>query len=218
MTKNFTRNWTRTGLLVALVCTGGMLSACGTQAAAAGDSAPATTPPGAAAPAAAAPSGTAPAPAQPAGAPDTATPPCRRPGVVVSAGGQGAGSGHRGVVLVFTNTGARACRLVGYPGVAGLDAAGSQVAQARRTPSGYLGGLLSGGAPPVVTLAAGQSASAMVEALAFNAPDGSACTAFAGMLVTVPDDTVTTRLPWGNDGCGDLQVHPVVAGSTGRSS
>src|SRR3989442_952190 len=111
------RGWTRTGLLVALVCTGGMLAACRTQVAAAGD------------------------------APPSAAPPCRRPGVVVSVGAHDAGSGHRGVVLVFTNTGAQPCRLFGYPGVAGLDAGGAQVAQARRTPNGYLGGLASGDRP-----------------------------------------------------------------------
>src|SRR5205814_6518113 len=93
---------------------------------------------------------------------------CRRAGIVVSAGGQDSGSGHRSVVLVFTNAGSQPCRLTGYPGVAGLDTGGSQVAQAQRTPKGYLGGLASG-RPPVVTLPPGQSASALVEALAFNA-------------------------------------------------
>jgi hypothetical protein len=134
----------------------------------------------------------------------------------VSTGAQNAGSGHRSVVLLFTNTTGQPCRLTGYPGVAGMDTRDAQVAQAQRTPKGYLGGLASG-RPPVVTLAPGQSASALVEALAFNASDGSACTPFAGLLVTAPDDTVSTRLPWGNDGCSDLQVHPVVAGTSGRS-
>jgi hypothetical protein len=142
---------------------------------------------------------------------------CRRPVVAVSAGAQNAGSGHRSVVLLFTNTGSEACRLTGYPGVAGLDAAGTQVAQAQRARSGYAGGLVSGGSAPIVTLAPGQAASALVEALAFNATDGSHCTAFAGLLVTVPDDTASTRVPWGNDGCSALQVHPVVPGTTGQS-
>ena len=108
-------------------------------------------------------------------------------------------------------------RGVGAPAaLAAVDADGSQVAQARRTPKGYLGGLAAG-SPPVLTLAPGESASALVEALAFNAFDGSACKAFGGLLVTVPDDTVATRLPWDSDGCSDLEVHPVVAGTTGRS-
>lgn len=200
--------WTKTGLLVVLVFAGGALAACRTPVANAGGSPPAGSTSGTHTPAAAPPSSTSPATAQP--------PPCRRPGVVVSVGGQDAGSGHRSVTLVFTNAGGQPCQLSGYPGVAGLDAVGSQVAQARRTPSGYLGGLASGSAP-TVTLSPGRSASARVEALAFNAADGSACTAFGGLLVTAPDDTVSTRLPWGNDGCGDLQVHPVVPGTTGRS-
>lgn len=130
-------------------------------------------------------------------------------------GATAAGSGHRGVALILTNTGGRACRVSGYPGVGGLDAGGKRV-QARQTPGGYLGGLGSG-SPSTVTLVPGASASALVEALAFNASDGSACAAFGGLLVTVPDDTVVTRLSWQTDACSDLQVHPVVPGTTGRT-
>lgn len=151
----------------------------------------------------------------PAGTPGTTG--CRKAELAVTTAGQSGGSGHRGVVLVFTNSGTRSCQLRGYPGVAALDAAGAQVAQARRTSAGYLGGLASGAQIPAVTLSAGQSASAMVEALAFNAADGSACTAYRGLLVTAPDDVESTRLPWDTDGCSDLQVHPVVPGTTGRA-
>jgi hypothetical protein len=127
-----------------------------------------------------------------------------------------AGSGHRSMVLVFTNAGATACRLYGYPGVAALDSHDTQTAQASRTTHGYLGGLAAGLAPANVDLAAGDSASAMVEASAFNA-DGSACAAYAGLFVTPPNETHSTKLAWGNDGCSALQIHPVVPGLTGRS-
>jgi Protein of unknown function (DUF4232) len=120
------------------------------------------------------------------------------------------------VVLVFTNTGAVPCGTRGYPGVAALNAGGAQIAQAARTTSGYLGGLGAGRAIPNVTLPAGGAASAMVEALAFNASDGSACTAYAGLLVTPPDETHSVKLPWGSDGCSALQIHPMVPGTTGR--
>jgi hypothetical protein len=142
---------------------------------------------------------------------------CERAGLVLSAGMTDAGSGHRSVALVFTNRGAQPCRLHGYPGVAALDANGNQVAQARRTPNGYLGGLATGQQLPTVTLATGQSASALVEALAFSPADGSACAAYQGLLVTAPDDTESTGLPWRTDGCTDLQIHPIVPGSDGRA-
>jgi hypothetical protein len=210
----------RAALLAALAGTGGLLAACQPAGADAGGL-PAPSGTGSATVAGsvpASPTGAVPVSTSPGEVPTSsaAMPRCRRPIARVSVGHWDAGSGHRSVALVFTNTGAQPCRLSGYPGVAGLDAAGSQVAQARRTLHGYLGGL-SAGSPPVLTLAPGESASALVEALAFNASDGSACTAFGGLLVTVPDDTASTRLPWDSDGCSDLQVHPVVSGTTGRS-
>jgi len=129
-----------------------------------------------------------------------------------------AAAGHRGFVLVFQNTGTKTCYLKGYPGVDALDAGSRLVEHARRTTSGYLGGLSSGGGPPAVSLGPGQLASALVEALAFRASDGSACTAYASLLVTPPDETHSVTVRWDNDGCSDLQVHPVVPGLSGRAS
>lgn len=142
---------------------------------------------------------------------------CRRPGLTVSVGGHDAGLGHRSVVLLFTNTGSTACKLHGYPSVAVLDAAGKQVTQAAQTPSGYMGGLAAGRPLPTVTLQLGLPASAMVEALASTA-DGSPC-AYQNIVVTAPDDTSPTRLPWdSNDGCSALRVHPVVPGTSGYAA
>jgi Domain of unknown function (DUF4232) len=84
-----------------------------------------------------------------------------------------AGSGHRGMPVIFTNIGQSICRLSGYPKMTALNAKGEPIAQAQPTPSGYLGGLKSGATLPRVDLLPGQSASTMVEAMAFEA--ASAC-------------------------------------------
>jgi hypothetical protein len=134
----------------------------------------------------------------------------------VEEGHNGGASGHRSMVLVFTNTGSATCSMRGYPGVAALNASGKQIAQAKRTTSGYLGGLASG-QPPSVALAPGAKSSAMIEASAFDPDTGAACTPYAGLLVTPPDETHSARLPWPGDGCDDLQIHPVVPGTTGQA-
>ena len=148
-------------------------------------------------------------------APSAAPQTCRTGQLAISLSGGDAGLGHRSKVVVFRNTGPASCVLQGYPGVALLDADGRQVAQAKRTPNGYMGGLRAG-TPPLVTLASGDSASATVEALAFDA-NGNACPPSAGVLVTPPDETRSLRLDWGSNGCGELQIHPVVPGTTGQS-
>ncbi len=216
----------RLGLAVPLaVATAGLLFACapgtGTPAAAPPANQPtATTTTGA--PAAtgatanpAPPATTVPAPPQqpPAGGAN-----CTLDHLSVTAASGGAGSGHRSMVLVFTNTGSAVCKLYGYPGVAGLDSGGNQIQQAARALRGYLGGLAAGKSPEDLFLGPGESASAIVEALAFHASDGSACTPFANLLVTPPNETHSVRVAWDNDGCDSLQIHPVVLGKTGQGS
>jgi len=49
----------------------------------------------------------------------------------------------------------------------------------------------------------------------WNASDGSACAAYAGILVTPPNETHTVKVPW-DGGCSALQIHPVVLGTTGQ--
>jgi hypothetical protein len=127
-----------------------------------------------------------------------------------------AASGHRSMVLVFTNHGP-VCRLFGYPGVAALNGSGAQIEQAVRTTNGYMGGLTAGQNPVSAFLSNGESASAIVEAVAFK-PNGDACTAYAGLLVTPPNETHSVKLTWDNDGCASLQIHPVVLGTTGQGS
>lgn len=203
----------------ALLCAGALLAGCASTTPDGGGSlATVTTPPASTTPSAPStrndtgtPPATTPTPTHtaPAGYPE-----CKLADLTVSATGTDGGAGHRLVVLVFTNSGSRTCSMYGYPGVAALDADGKQVAQAKRTLSGYMGGL-RGTHMPTVVLQPGHAASAGVEALGFNASDGSACTAYQGLLVTAPDDTVSTHLPWGNDGCSGLEVHPVVPGTSG---
>jgi hypothetical protein len=127
----------------------------------------------------------------------------------------GAGMTHRATILVFRNTSTVTCHLAGYPGVAGLNASDQQIAQANRTMNGYLGGARSAA---MVQLAPGQSASAMVEALAIDATTGNACTPYAAILVTPPNETHSIKLAWPSDGCSGLQIHPVVPGTTGSQS
>lgn len=155
-------------------------------------------------------------------APSTSTVPkpaasgCGLSELTVSAGPMGAGLGHAGLPILFNNSGTRTCTLSGYPGIAALDAGGNQVAQAQRTPNGYLGGLPSDSTPlPVVELPAGQTASALVEGT--NNPVGTAasCPTYPQILVTPPNETHSVTLGGGLRGCSQLQIHPVVPGTTG---
>jgi Protein of unknown function (DUF4232) len=124
------------------------------------------------------------------------------------------GMGHIGVVLLFKNTGAQTCTLAGYPGVAGLNAAGQQVVQAQRTLNGYMRALPPGEGPPVVTLTTGESASAFVEGT--DVPQGNAaCATYPKLLVTPPNTTQSVTIDAAMPGCSPVQVHPVVPGTTG---
>ena len=145
---------------------------------------------------------------------DHSLPECKKAtGLIVRPGGTDASSGHRREVLVFTNTGSHMCILIGYPGVDALDSAGHAVAHARRTLRGFEGGI-TGTRPTHITLAHGNSASAIVEALGFIPATGDGCTAYAGLLVIAPDDTQSTRVAWPNtDSCADFEVHPVQPGA-----
>lgn len=133
----------------------------------------------------------------------------------VTTGLEDAGSGHRAVAVVFRNEGSAACWLRGYPGVDGLDRSGVTRAHAVRTLSGYLGGTWR--EPQTVLLKRGGSASALVEALGFEAADGAACEPYATLAVTPPGDVRSVRLPWHTDSCSALEVHPVVAGTSGST-
>ena len=150
------------------------------------------------------------------GGPESA--PCRTTGLAISADGELGALGHGGVVVHLRNTGPSKCRLTGYPGVAALDDAGRQAAQAERTPSGYIGGLsIDHTTPPVVDVGPGDTASALVETTHVRVNDTAPCPQYSGMLVTPPGETHAVRLTVGFSGC-TIQVHPVLPGDTGSET
>ncbi len=139
---------------------------------------------------------------------------CRSGSTAVSAGGGGVGLGHIGVVLLFRNTSAHACMLQGYPGAALVSPSGAEV-NAVRTLSGYLGGLSAGAsAPPAVPVAAGATVSALLEGVDSSTGGGS-CPTYPRLLVTPPSQVSTVSIARALSMCSP-QIHPVVAGMTGR--
>ncbi|NMM23537.1 MAG: DUF4232 domain-containing protein [Phycicoccus sp.] len=126
----------------------------------------------------------------------------------------GVAMGHVGSTIAFTNGSDRPCTLTGYPSVAGVDTTGRQVTQALQTLSGYLGGNYTIAA---VRMAPGGRASALVEGT--DIPTGSAttCPVYPRLVVTAPEQTNSQVLAATMPGCSPLQVHPVVAGATGRA-
>ncbi len=123
----------------------------------------------------------------------------------------GGAASHNGIVLLFTNISSASCTLTGYPGVAGLDASGNQVAQATRTLTGMIG-FCNCTTPPVLTLPPGDVVSAVVEG---TAGGPGPCLAFAAMLVTPPNTTTSTKINASPYSCG-FDVHPVVTGQAGQ--
>jgi hypothetical protein len=141
---------------------------------------------------------------------------CGNADLRVAAGRSDGGMGHVGVVLLFRNVAGTGCEVRGYPGVAGLDGTGRQVAQASRTASGYLGGVAgTGTTPPTVTLTPGGTASALVEATDVPSGTAASCPTYASLLVTPPNTTAATHLTITLPGCSGLEVHPVVASTDG---
>jgi hypothetical protein len=149
--------------------------------------------------------------------------PCSNGEISVSDTGGGGALGHEDQVIVFTNKSQSTCSLSGYPGVAGLDANGNQVVQAKRTVSGYLGGLQVGANPPNVSLAPGGTGSAIVEGTDDPVGTATSCPYYPALLVTPPNLTDSVRVtvtglgsnPSGLAGCSPIEVHPVVPGSGG---
>jgi Protein of unknown function (DUF4232) len=127
------------------------------------------------------------------------------------------GMGHTGSVLVFTNTGSTACTLYGYPG-AEVTENGSYNFSPRMNATRVSGGT----AVQTVTLAPGSSASAMLEWGVNPTGGGTAnaanCPGMGGgyLEVTPPNTTDTIKSDPPLDMCTDLQVFPVVAGTTGQ--
>jgi hypothetical protein len=119
------------------------------------------------------------------------------------------------VAVIFTNTSDSSCTLYGYPGVAGLDSNGHQVAQAFRTAQVYMGGAPTD-TPTSVTLASGAQASALIGGSANPVNGEAACPPdYAAVLVTPPGTTTATELAIDYPSCSGLLITPVVPGATG---
>lgn len=133
--------------------------------------------------------------------------PCADQQITVSAATITSAGGHSGVSITFTNDSATACTLTGYPGVAGLDAKGHQIQQARRTTSGYLAGT----DVPVTTvdLAPHAHASAIVEGTNNPAGASTTCPTLTGLVVTAPGTRESHHVTSAPGACSGLTVHPV---------
>lgn len=134
--------------------------------------------------------------------------------LAVTSGYGAAATGHASDVLLFKNT-STTCTLTGYPGVAGLNSSGHQVVQAMRTLNGFMGGVPTGESPPIVTLAPGQVASAIVEGTDVPIGGAVACPSYPALLVTPPNTPQSVTLNTGLPGCSGIEVHPVVMGTSG---
>lgn len=135
-------------------------------------------------------------------------------GIRVIPGEVDAGAGHRFLVLRFNNVGQTPCTISGYPKVDLVNASGKVIKHAEQTLSGQAG-LPSGATePPTVTLAAGKSASAVLEASAIPQGDDPPCKEYALMVTPPGQEVAVSAGPAQMPDC-DVQVHPVVAGDTG---
>ena len=135
--------------------------------------------------------------------------------ISVGPNGGGAAAGHQGVAIVWQNSSSTPCLMTGWAGADGLDANGASATHATRTDRGYLGGLAPGGKAAAIVLRPGDSASSLVEGTSVPEGGGGACPTYTGLLVTPPEDTTSVKLDATLPGCSGLQIHPVVAGTTG---
>jgi hypothetical protein len=143
---------------------------------------------------------------------------CASSVLAITASPDGAGLSHVGLILRFRNVGLIPCRMSGYASVVLFGASGSRNVIAAEKPFGYLGGLTPGtGPPPLVTLGPGQFASSLLEAVDFEVKSERACPRITSLLVTAPTATRSVRIPASFDGCSDVEIHPLVSGTTGRS-
>ncbi|WP_084316874.1 DUF4232 domain-containing protein [Actinospica robiniae] len=144
-----------------------------------------------------------------------AAPGCGDDAITVSLGqGQGA-AGHVSVLLLFTNSSGQTCTLQGYPGAELVDPSGTlKPLDAVRKLTGNMGGAVGLAKPPLVTLAVGQTVSAVLEWSDVPSGDSSAsCYTSADTLeATPPNSKRSTTLALGSSAtvCGAFQVHPVL--------
>ena len=139
---------------------------------------------------------------------------CQNGDVQVSeSAGQGA-AGHVSLLLVFQNVSGHLCTLHGYPGASITAQDGTDLLDAKRTLSGYLGGAVGLKKAPVISLAAGERASAVLEWSDVDSGSGCTPTNQANLVVTPPNFTQSSTLSIakGTEICSGFQIHPVLKG------
>ena len=140
---------------------------------------------------------------------------CTGSEIKVTLGNGDAAMSHAGQPLVFTNTSSQTCTLQGYPGAA-IMSGSTVILNATRSLNGYIGDERQLSSAPLITLAPGAKASAILE---YVVDAGETCyPSGSGTLeVTPPNTTTTTALTSmtaGSSGvCADFDIHPVVAGT-----
>jgi hypothetical protein len=143
---------------------------------------------------------------------------CQANALGISLTDLGAYSFHTGLAIEFKNRGS-ACTMTGYPGVDAVSATGRRILSAKRTKSGYIGGVFSGPIPKV-HLAKGKTASALVEWVD-GGPLGVPCPHAHSLRITPPGAVSSVILSpkslQTETLCG-VQVHPVVPGRSGRKT
>ncbi len=147
-------------------------------------------------------------------APSAGVPACTSATTQLTADPQQPANRNGATLLHFTNTSSHPCTTQGYPGVAVLNAAGQQQYQATREPAGYFGGLQPGQSPPLVSLSPGHEATAILE-VSDDYPNGNFCPSAPALLVTMPGDTTSRKVPTKISDCGTAAINPVLSGTTG---
>ena len=122
-------------------------------------------------------------------------------------------TGHGMFVLLFKNISSHTCTLYGYPGLDALNGAGHVIAHAQRTMLGFAGGAH---VKTIVTITPGHFASATAEWMNFNPTTSGPCTFSKSIATTPPNTTKTVHFPVSVSVCR-LQIHPTVAGTSGRN-
>jgi Protein of unknown function (DUF4232) len=189
-----------------------VLAACGSQPAAssaAGEQA--TSPPAAATSAATTPASPAPTPTAPTSAPAACQPSALRISLVST----GSVAEQAGGYLRFENTSTATCRLSGYPAVLGVSTAGRSAAfgEARNT---IYGAWTYTGTVPLLPLAPGQSAYAVVVGDAIPAGTATSCPApFHELQVAPPGSSQYVSISAWLPGAGSyLPACPALSGAS----
>jgi hypothetical protein len=140
---------------------------------------------------------------------------CTGSEIKVNVGQSSAGMSHDALPLVFTNVSSQSCTMQGYPGAA-IMRGSTVVLNSTRSLNGYVGDERQLSSAPLVTLAPGATASAMLE---WVVDAGETCyTSGSGTLEVTPPNTTSTTgltsLTAGSGGvCASFEIHPVVSGT-----